>query len=29
MILSAAVAWVSAHYFPGASKLTDVLRSLW
>jgi hypothetical protein len=28
MILSAAVAWVSAHYCPGASKLTDVLKCL-
>ena len=29
MILTVAVAWISAHYCPGASKLTDVFRSLW
>jgi hypothetical protein len=28
MILLSAVAWVAAHYCPGATKLADVLRSL-
>jgi hypothetical protein len=28
MILSVAIAWISAHYCPGASKLADVFKSL-
>jgi hypothetical protein len=28
ILLSAAAAWVSAHYCPGASKLTDVVKCL-
>jgi hypothetical protein len=29
MILSIAIAWISAHYCPGAAKLSDVFRTLW